>query len=89
MNKLIKMEKNFFKNWLIATIEIIKISGKMKSICLNSSYKFTSKKTNKKIIVTTVLINGPKINIFLLFEKIFFSIKMKTKMPNKISIGNL
>ena len=72
MNKLIKIEKYFFKNCLTAIIEIIKISGKIKSICLNSSYKFTSKKINKKIIETTELISGPKTNTFSLFEKIFF-----------------
>ena len=50
MKKLITIEKNFFKNWLTATIETIKISGIIKSICLNSSYKFTLNKINKKII---------------------------------------
>ena len=84
-----KIEKNSFKKWLTATIETIKISGKIKSICLNSSYKFTLKKINKKIIKITELIIGPKINTFSLFEKIFFSIKIKIEIPNRIKIGNL
>ena len=72
MNKLIKIEKYFFKNCLTAIIEIIKISGKIKSICLNSSYKFTLKKINKKIIKITELIIGPKINTFSFLKKFFF-----------------
>ena len=82
------IEKNFFKNWLIATIETIKISGKIKSICLNSSYKFTLNKINKTIIKIIELISGPKINTFSFFEKIFFSIKIKIAIPNRIKIGN-
>ncbi len=56
---------------------------------LKISYKFTSKKINNKIIVNTELIIGPKIKTFLSSEKIFFSIKAKTEIPNKIKIGNL
>ena len=61
----------------------------MYKMCLNSSYKFASKKINKNIIKIIVDKIDPSIIVLELFEKILFSINGNSKKPKKVINGSL
>ena len=65
------------------------IKGTKNKICLISSYKFTSKKINKKII--EIIDNKIEPNIICLtgWEKILFSVKGNNANPIKDNKGSL
>ena len=67
----------------------IKIKGTKNKTCLISSYKFTLKKINNKIILIIVNKIEPKIIWLTDRKKIFFSIKGKRNNPTSESIGSL
>ena len=67
----------------------IKIKGNRNKTCLSSSYKFTWKKINKKIILIIVINIDPKINWVSFFENIFFSTRGKKQNPIKDNNGSL
>ena len=67
----------------------IRIKGIKYKICLNSSYKFASKKINKKIIDAIVVRIEPS-NIWLTdLENILFSLKGNKINPTNDKKGNL
>ena len=63
--------------------------GIRNNICLSSSYKFTLKKINKKIILIIVNDKDPNVIWFIFEENIFFSIKGNITKPTIARIGNL
>ena len=69
----------------------ININGNKNKICLSSSYKFASKKINKKIMLAIVKIIEPRIILGTGWENIFFSMNGNNKKPimdNKGSLKN-
>ena len=58
-------------------------------MCLNSSYKFTSKIINKNIIKIIVNKIEPSIIALELLEKVFFSTNGNNKNPKNVSKGSL
>ena len=67
----------------------IRIKGTKNKICLNSSYKFTSKRINRKIIEITDNKIEPSIIWRTGWEKILFSVKGNNVNPINDNKGSL
>ena len=80
---------NFFEKKYIVAKLIIKIKGTIYKICLNSSYKFASRKININIILIKVNKIEPKIIWRIGCEKIFLSTKGNSINPINDKKGSL
>ena len=65
------------------------IKGNKNKSCLNSSYKFVSRKINRKIMLIIVNKIEPKIIWLIGCEKIFFSMKGNNINPTNDNKGSL
>ena len=86
---LIKKYETFFAKRNIADKEMIKNKGIRNITCLNSSYKFTFNKINRKIINKVDTIIGATNKVLWVKWKKIFSLKIKKIIPKIMMTGNL